>query len=787
MTMPLLTTKLHIPPLRPKLVPRSDLVGQLNVGLYHHLTLISAPAGFGKTTLLSEWIHGSGLPVAWISLDEEDNDAIRFWTYLVAALRTVHAGLGQSTLQVLQSPQRPPAQAILIPVLNEIAALPDRMILVLDDYHVVSIPAIHEGMAFLLEHQPQQLHLVLSTRADPPLPISRLRARGQLTELRADDLRFGSDETAAFLNAVMGLDLAPEDVNVLQARTEGWVVGLQLAALSMQGRADRREFVSAFAGGHHYILEYLTEEVLRRQPEPVQRFLLQTSVLDRLCGPLCNAVTGDSDGGSMLSQLQGANLFITPLDDEQYWYRYHRLFADLLGNLLRKEMPPESILELHRRASTWHEQNGSVCEAMRHALASGDSARAARLIEHNAMTMTTSGEVTTLMNWVKALPRELVRSRPLLCIIQAWESFFSGQMDTVEHYLHGAEQRVQPDDPSAESRYVLGHVATLRAFIADRSGNGPRAIEFARTADELLPREEVSARSVILYILGRAYRLEGDLRRAIQACAEVVRIGREAGNILTVAMGMCEQATLRKIQGQLRQAADLYEEALQLASEGGDKPLPLVAIVDVGLSDLLYERNDLKAAGQRARRVVEHLEGMQSWGMPTDLVLAYTTLARVRQAQGSVEGAFDALRGAEQARRRYSVFPEFSSMVGACRIKLWLTQGDLADAMRWTQDTRPGASGSPLSRELEHIALARVLIAAGRAHHHESSIDEALRLLTRLAEGAEAGRRRGRLIEILVLQAMALHATSATGQALTMLEKSLSLAEPEGIYKNLHR
>ncbi|MCP4541051.1 MAG: hypothetical protein GY832_28275 [Chloroflexi bacterium] len=788
MTTPLLATKLYIPFPRSGLVSRPRLIDQLNAGLDRKLTLISAPAGFGKTTLLSEWIHRRGgvtpplpapPPVAWVSLDKGDNDPTRFLTYCVAALQTAQAGLGGPALTMLQSPQPPPIEVVLTALINEIAALAGKIILVLDDYHVISNQAIHEGVAFLLDHQPPQLHLTLSTRADPSLPIGRLRVRSQLTELRADDLRFTADEAAAFMNEMMGLNLQPEDIKALEARTEGWIAGLHLAALSLQDRADVHEFITAFAGSHHYVLEYLTEEVLNRQPDQIRQFLLQTSILDRLCGSLCDMVTQQSGGDTTLAYLRRSNLFVVPLDDDYHWHRYHHLFADLLGNYLRKEFASDQISELHRRASQWHEKNELADDAIKYALRAEDFERAADLIERGIPTSTTDLQMTTGLAWVRMLPDDLVRSRPLLCTIQGSNAFFTGQMDDVEPWLQAAESSILNADKVSvvEKEYVLGNVATIRALAADRSGDVSRAIEQARLADAILPQDDVIARSVIPYVLGRACRAEGDMASADQACDDMVRIGRAAGNILTVAMGLCEQALLRKIQGRLRAAAALYQEALQLASGRKDQSLPLASLVDVGLSDLLYEQNDLDAARQSAQRAVDSFEQMGLWGMPTDLVLAYTTLARVLQAQGDVAGASDVLQRAEQAKRQRNVFPEFSSMVDTCRIRLWLAQvandpNHLADAVRWAE-SQPTESGPLLTREQERIALARVRIAQGKP-------DEVLSLLEQLAKSAEDGGRGGRLIEILALQAIALQAQNDTDRALAVLEKSLVLAEPEG-------
>ena len=411
----ILATKLYIPPPRSKAVPRPRLVARLNEGLHRKLTLISAPAGFGKTTLVSEWVAGCERPVAWLSLDEGDNDLARFLAYLVAALQTITADMGKGLLAGLQSPQPPPIELILTTLLNEITTIPDHFVLVLDDYHVIDAQPVDHALTFLLEHLPPQMHLVIATREDPQLPLARLRARGQLTELRAADLRFTPSEAAEFLNQVMGLNLSADDIAALETRTEGWIAGLQMAALSMQGRSDTASFIQAFTGSHRFVLDYLVEEVLQRQPERVRSFLLQTAILDRLSGPLCDAVTGREDGRGMLDALERGNLFVVPLDDRRQWYRYHHLFADVLQARLMEEQP-DQVSGLHRRASAWYEQNGLPSDAIRHALAAEDFERAADLIELAGPMVEESSLTATWLGWVRALPDELVRIRPVLSV-----------------------------------------------------------------------------------------------------------------------------------------------------------------------------------------------------------------------------------------------------------------------------------------------------------------------------------------------------------------------------------
>jgi LuxR family maltose regulon positive regulatory protein len=510
----LLVTKLARPSVGADLVPRPRLVNQLQLGIQRPLTLIAAPAGFGKTTLLSTWLEHTPLPAAWISLEHDDDDLTRFWTYVFTALERVHPGSGASALALLQASTLsplPPIETVLTAWINALATLPHEVALVLDDYHLITEQSIHRSLTFLLDHLPRQLHLVMATRANPSLPLARLRTRGHLTEIRAADLRFTAEETAAFLTRGLGLELSDGDIAALEARTEGWIAGLQLAALSMRGRQDIPAFLKAFTGSQRYIIDYLTEEVLARQPEPVQTFLLQTAILERLQGSLCEAVMGEpggeASGQTMLEQLEQANLFLVPLDDERRWYRYHQLFAEALRHRLQRKHPA-LVPELHQRASAWYEQQGLTHDAVHHALAATDFARAARLIEHTAEMIAKRGEIATLRAWLEALPDELVRSRVELCLWQGWLLALSGQFDAAERLLQDLERplgtstnsspltstisSVKPPRLDKAQRLVeyAGRVAAIRAFIAFRRGDAPRTIDLALQALEQLPEDQ---------------------------------------------------------------------------------------------------------------------------------------------------------------------------------------------------------------------------------------------------------------------------------------------------------
>ncbi len=584
-TSPLLATKLYVPKWRPGLVSRPRLVERLEQGTERKLTLVSAPAGFGKTTLLAEWLGATAAserPAAWVSLDQRDNDPALFWAYFIAALQTLRSGIGESALSLLHSPQPPPIEALLGTLLNEITAIPDdpsrgssqRFVVVLDDYHLIDAEPIHSGITFLLSHLPPQMHLIIASRSDPPLPLARLRGRGELAELRASELRFTADEAAAFLNDVMGLGLSASDVAALESRTEGWIAGLQLASLSMQGRDDVPGFITAFAGDDRYIVDYLVEEVLQRQPERMRTFLLQTSILDRLSGPLCDAVTGQQSGKGMLEALERGNLFVVPLDDKRQWYRYHHLFADVLQAHSTEEQP-DRLPTLHRRASDWYERNGLRSDAIRHALAAGDFERAAGLVELAWSLIHGSYEDPNWLGWVKALPDDLIRVRPVLSVGYAWALLVASDLAAAEALLDGAERWLettpdtseQPAPPSSEMvvsdeeqlRSLPATIAAGRAFLAQAAGDGPGVEKYARRALELSPEGDYFQRAAPAGILALAYWGRGDLEAAHRSFAESMEAMRMAGDIVNAVSGTSLLAYINMAQGRLHEAIGAYE------------------------------------------------------------------------------------------------------------------------------------------------------------------------------------------------------------------------------------
>jgi LuxR family maltose regulon positive regulatory protein len=804
MSTSILATKLYLPRLRPNAVSRPRLLERLNAGLHRKLTLIAAPAGFGKTTLLSEWITFIERPPAWLSLDAGENDPAQFLAYLVTALQTIAPTLGEGVLGVLQSSQPPPSEAILTTLLNEITTLPDQFVLVLDDYHVIDAKAVDLALTFLIEHLPPQMHLVIATREDPQLSLARLRARGDLTELRAADLRFTPSEAAEFLNSVMGLTLSPGDIAVLEDRTEGWIAGLQLAALSMQGREDIPEFIRAFTGDHRYILDYLVEEVLTRQSEPVRNFLLQTAILDRLSGSLCDAVTGQERGNVRLEALEHGNFFVVALDDTRHWYRYHHLFAEVLSAHLLAEQP-DQVATLHRRASEWYEQHGSASDAIRHALAAEDFGRAADLIELAVPAMRRSRQDAMLLGWFKALPDELVHFRPVLSVGYAYALLSAGEMEDVEARLSDAERWLDTTNelapaPSAETwaesfddaqeklrrrmvvvdeeefRRLPGAIAIYRAARAQALGDVANTMKYARQVLGLVPEDDHLLRGPAMALLGLASWASGDLGAAHRAFADGMASVQMAGNISDAISGTIALADIRIAQGRLREAMRTYKRALQEAMTQGKSVLRGTADLYVGMSELYREQNDLDAATQHLLRSKEMGERT---GFPQNRSRWCIALARIREAEGDLDGTLDLLHEAERLYMR-DFFPNVRP-VAALVARVWVTQGRLGEALGWAREQSLDISDDlSYLREFEHITLVRVLLARFQSDRTEHFLLEAMELLERLLQAAEEGERTGSSIEILILQALAYQMQGDISAALVPLERALMLAEPEG-------
>jgi len=773
---PLLQTKLYIPHSQPNLISRPRLIKHLEDGLSRKLTLVSSPAGFGKTTLLSEWIHKCGQPVAWITLDQGDNDPSRFLKYFItAALQKNEAEIGEEIFSALQSSQPPKSDILLTGLLNEITEMTQPIVIVLDDYHVITEPTIQEMLTFIVENQPPQMHLVISSRADPPWPLARLRVHGELAEIRTRDLRFTTDEAATFLNNVMGLKLSPQEVASLEGLTEGWIAGLQMAALSMRGRKDVSGFIESFSGTHRFILDYLVEEVLDQQSLTIQEFLLKTSILESLSGPLCDAVADREDSQIILTQLEQANLFLIPLDDERCWYRYHHLFADLLRIRL-EHTQPEHTPTLHRRASEWFEQNGLIAEAVNHSLVANDFERVVRLFAGNTLAMIYHGESRTLVSWLEALPDEVVRSQPWFSIAHAWTLAYAGEFDAIETLLKETEKVLVGFDElvlsEVEYQRIVGHIAIIRSYTAARRGDSSRAAKQACKALQHLPADDLMERGYILTLLGAVLRTSGDFNAATEASTKAIAISQATGDSQLSAVVLCDQAALHYSQGQLHKAAAICRDAEQIsdkyAGQSG-RPLPVMGYAYIRLSAVLREWNDLETATGYAR---EGLELCKQWGQADFLVYSYIEVAKVLQAIGDMDGALDAIQTGKRIASNVSPWPGFH--VATQQARLWLVQGKLEDVTRWVQVSGLRNDDSLSFQYLfRYIVLARVLIAQG-------VFDEAAGLLSRLLEVAETARAMGCMIEILILQALALQAQGKIDHALTSLERALVFAEPEG-------
>jgi LuxR family maltose regulon positive regulatory protein len=780
----LLATKLYLPRPQPGFVPRRRLLERLEEGLARGLLVVCAPAGFGKTALLAHWAQAGRRPVAWLSLDAGDNDPARFWRHVVAALDQVRPGIAEQVGGLLGPPGPPSFDGLVTALINQLATQPDQVLLVLDDYHLIDAHQVHASLGFLLEHRPPGLHLVLTSRADPPLALARLRGRGQLAELRAADLRCTTEEAAALPREAVGPDLPLPDAAVaaLTARTEGWVAGLQLAGLSLRGQSDIAGFVATFSGSHRYVLDYLTEEVLEGQPEQVRAFLLETSVLERLSGELCDAVTGRGDGQAMLEAIERANLFLVPLDAVRGWWRYHQLFAGLLRTRLQRERP-ERVAGLHRAAAAWCERHALAEDAVRHAVAAGDAAWAARLVERHADGLLVRSEGATLARWLSALPEELVGSRPRLLLAQALLALLSGRVEAVEGLLDAAERRLAGaggvDDESYEPS--VGRAASLlanvpaaialdRAYLAELRGDADRAIAFGRQALAEIGEGEWLLDSISRGYLDIAEWLGGRLPAAERAFTVSLARWRAAGERF-VAVRVCELlGQVQRAQGRLDAALGTYQQALEIAAGPGRPALPAAGIAWVGMAEVAYQRDDLDTA---LEYVTEGVARSRQLTYTQSLATGLATLAWIRQAKGDAAGALDAMGEAERAAPSRGV-ASLLNPVPAERARLLLAHGDLAAALHWTQQRGLGANDDPsYPREPEYLVLARLLLAQDRP-------DQARGLLERLHATAAAQARTGSLIEIQALQALALAASGDQPGAVAALDEAVWLGRPQG-------
>ncbi len=756
MSEPILATKLHIPATRPKAVPRPRLIERLNEGLHHKLTLISAPAGFGKTTLVSEWLAGIKQPAAWLSLDEGDSDPTRFIAYLVAALRSVAANMGEGVLVALQSPQSQPSESILTALLNEIAAIPETFIVILDDYHVIDAKPVEDALAFLLEHLPPRMHLVIASREDPRLPLARMRAKGQMAELRAADLRFTPAETTEFLNRMMGLGLSAGDIAALETRTEGWITGLQLAAISMRGHDDASGFIRSFTGSHRFVLDFLVEEVLERQPESVQTFLLRTSILERLCGALCDAVLPGSSvtGQATLEYLEHANLFIVSLDDERRWYRYHHLFAELLRQ--RQQRETASTAELHGLASQWYEDNGLVIDAFHHAAAANDIERAERLIEGKGMPLYFRGAMAPVLHWLESLPAPVLDARPSLWVTYASSMMMSGKPSSVERILQAAEAALKEFGPNGNTRNLEGHIAALRALLAAARYDADTMIAYSRRALEYLRPDNQSVRTITSLTLGYAHQIRGERNAAGRAFAEALDIAQASGNMMAAAGAASSLGQIQESENQLHSAAETYRRLLLIV---GDPTHVVSCEAHHGLARIFYQWNDLDAAerhGQQCARLAPQVECDTS-------VACEVLFARLMLARGDPAGAAVLLAKAGETARGSNYVNQIPR-IAAAQVDTLLRQGNPAAAALVSQ-----SHDIPMSQ-------ARVMLARGDAA-------AALALLEPIRRHMDAKCWHDERLKLMIMQALALHTRGDTDDAMRQLGDALALAQPGGFIR----
>ncbi|WP_138753093.1 LuxR C-terminal-related transcriptional regulator [Paenibacillus sinopodophylli] len=766
MNIPILATKLNIPPQRLRLVARPRLIKKLNEGFHGKLTLISAPAGFGKTTLAAEWLSGCGQPAAWLSLDEGDNDAARFLTYVCKALQTIGVNFDDSLFKVLQSSQLPPIESVLTTLLNEAAALQYSFILVLDDYHVIRTQAIDDALLFLIEHMPRQMHVMMTTRDDPSFPLAKLRARGQLNELRLVDLRFTASEATRFLNEVMSLNLSTREIDRLEARTEGWIAGLQLAAISMQGHTDTSVFIHSFTGSHRFVLDYLIEEVLERQSANIQSFLLQTAILDRMCGSLCDAVLclgSPASAQETLEDLERANLFIIPLDNERRWYRYHHLFADLLRQRLKDKLASTisgnsvSISELHSRASVWYEHNQLEQEAFHHAAAAGDVPRAAELMEGAGMPLHFRGESASMLAWLKSLPADIMDKIPSLWVLYASISLFAGQVTGIEQMLARAETVLHRVEPAERWKDLVGHIASIRATMAVSRHQAGTIIEQSLLALDNLYLDNLPVRAATTWALGYAYHLQGDRISAKAAYMDALTSSQTIGHFIITIMANLGIGNLQEAANQLDLAAQTYKHVLQLA---GDPPLTIACEAHLGLARIMYEWNDLKAAEQHLLWSIKLAGQIEN----TDRVVASEVfLARIRLAQGAVIEAEAISANAMLCASKHQ-FDQQKVAAAAVQVAALLHQGNLtaADALVQTQYM-------PLSQ-------VRVQLAQGNT-------SAAISLLERFGAEAEERGWQDEHLKLKVVESIARAAYGDRNKALQILENTLMLAQPAGMVR----
>jgi len=773
MAAPLVVTKLNVPPLRENRVRRPRLLAQLRAGLDRRLTLISSPAGFGKTTLLSEFAVECDRPAAWFSIDPEDNDAVRFMSYLIASLDSIETGWGQSLYSALQSPKPENLETLTAIMINEISSDFPPFVLILDDYHLISSPEIHRAVVYIVEHQPENMHLMIATRTDPPLPLSRLRVRDQLSELRESDLRFTGQEAEVFMHRVMALDLEADQITALERRTEGWAAGLQLAALSLQDQDDKRRFVEEFAGSNRYILDYLGHEVLEQLSQEVREFLLFTSILDRLSGSLCEGVTLLPNSREILEDLESNNIFIQALDQDCTWYRYHRLFKEYLLKTLNTEMPGMEI-ELHLRASTWFQQQARLDEAIEHGLAAGDQMKVINLIEEVALEKLMHSETSSLIRWIETLPDDVVEDHAELCLIHAWALMLrGGPLEKVISRLETIEKELDDDR-------LLGSAAAIRALLASIDGRPQESLQFSQRALRLVPENDLFTRSLLMDNLGMVNLMLGDFGAAVGSFAHAVELSQQAGNLMISVGGLCNMAGIWMLQGQLKRAWEANKQALDLATDKRGRRLPVAGKALLGLGEIAREWNDLPGS---AAYLEEGLQLFQNYG-ELGSILSYVSLARINEIQGNYAAAQEILDRARLLAQNFKASQMDDDLVDSYQVQLWLVMGEQKRAALWVDEEQlveivrshaPSARFDPVW-EIRSQTLARWYMS-------QADYQAAFEVIEPLLVAANRNQRMRSVIKFLAMQAVLLYMLRNTKNALKTLNQALDLGKDEGFIR----
>lgn len=785
MSAVILPTKLHIPSPRQNIVVRSRLAARLNEGLHRKLTLLSAPAGFGKTTLLSDWINSGRHPAAWLSLDEGDSEPVRFWAHFIASIKIIVSTIRAEVSDAFQSPQPPPIESILSLLIDDIETTAADFIFVLDDYHTIDSKQIDANLTFLIERLPAKMHLVIATREDPSLSLARLRARDQLVEIRVADLRFTTSETTEFLNQTMGLQLSAEDIGRLETRTEGWITGLQLAALSMQGLEDKADVIKSFTGSHHFVLDYLLEEVLQKQPGKIQTFLISTSILNRLCGSLCDAVLNNppGDGQETLEYLKKSNLFVISLDNERKWYRYHRLFAELLHNRLLRTYP-DRLKDLHGRASNWCASNDLPSEAVTHALDIQDWPRAAEIIERFSDQWPMRGETNSVLKWIESFPPQVRLDRPKLGVCYAWSLFMTNHFERTEQFLDELLPYVQ------SLPQHLGEVYTIRVMLAARRFDIPAVFKLGRQALSLIPPEMASLRSRILLCFGVALNDNAaNIKAAKDAFRESYETGMKSpesmvGNAPVPLTALAYLSEIELLQGNLNEAFKMNKRAIELAGHWGAQSSIALCLAQRTRADLLYEWNDLKNAEQALQ---ESIRIGEVWRSPFFLVPAYGLLAIVMQNQGRQEEASAAIERAEQVTRDLPASPMDLAMLAFYQLRLWTAQNNLQAVAQWERENG-SATRQPQQPDRSSFHLATVRAQARLTQYYQNkdkaALSQARRLLGPALEESKGSGLLYLTVRLQALDGLALYLQGETKAAAAILQQALEAAAAENYVRS---